>query len=175
MANEHTQTAKQSKGICNSLKNVFKRFGSQSAPQSRSNFDSSSLNVAPQHKAAPSGIPSGMHPLSFPPASVHRLPVDPVPPADLVSPTEQASLADRVSPTDTTPPANPVPVTLAEAAKLRAKYTHFRILVIGRANAGKTTLLKRVCNTNEDPVYDKVSYHLHLMLGSLLLSSDYPD
>jgi GTP-binding protein EngB required for normal cell division len=106
MANEHTQTAKQSKGIFNSLKNVFKRFGSQ---------------------------------------------------------------------TDTTPPANPVPVTLAEAANLRAKYTHFRILVIGRANAGKTTLLKRVCNTNEDPVYDKVSYHLHLMLGSLLLSSDYPD
>ena len=43
-----------------------------------------------------------------------------------------------------------------EAAKLRAKYTHFRILVIGRANAGKTTLLKRVCNTKEDPVYSKV-------------------
>jgi predicted GTPase len=39
---------------------------------------------------------------------------------------------------------------------LRAKYTHFRILVIGRANAGKTTLLKRVCNTTEDPcIYDK--------------------
>ena len=34
---------------------------------------------------------------------------------------------------------------------LRAKYTHFRILVIGRANAGKTTLLKRVCNTTKDP------------------------
>ena len=34
---------------------------------------------------------------------------------------------------------------------LRAKYTHFRILVIGRANAGKTTLLQRVCNTTEDP------------------------
>ena len=38
---------------------------------------------------------------------------------------------------------------------LRAKYTHFRILVIGRANAGKTTLLQRVCNTTEDPcTYD---------------------
>ena len=38
---------------------------------------------------------------------------------------------------------------------LRAKYTHFRILVIGRANAGKTTLLQRVCNTIEDPcIYD---------------------
>ena len=43
-----------------------------------------------------------------------------------------------------------------DAAKLRAKYTHFRILVIGRANAGKTTLLKRVCNTKEDPVYSEV-------------------
>jgi GTP-binding protein EngB required for normal cell division len=47
-----------------------------------------------------------------------------------------------------------------EAAKLRAKYTHFRILVIGRANAGKTTLLKRVCNTEEDPVYSEVRYPL---------------
>ena len=38
---------------------------------------------------------------------------------------------------------------------LRAKYKHFRILVIGRANAGKTTLLQRVCNTTEDPcIYD---------------------
>jgi len=38
----------------------------------------------------------------------------------------------------------------------RQKYSHFRILVIGRANAGKTTLLKRVCNTTEDPrIYDE--------------------
>ena len=43
-----------------------------------------------------------------------------------------------------------------DAIKLREKYTHFRILVIGRANAGKTTLLKRVCNTDEDPcIYDE--------------------
>jgi GTP-binding protein EngB required for normal cell division len=53
----------------------------------------------------------------------------------------------------------------AQAAKLRAKYTRFRILVIGRANAGKTTLLKRVCNTTEEPsIYNKeknlVSYRL---------------
>ena len=38
---------------------------------------------------------------------------------------------------------------------LRANLTHFRILVIGRGNAGKTTLLQRVCNTTEDPcIYD---------------------
>jgi GTPase SAR1 family protein len=27
----------------------------------------------------------------------------------------------------------------------------FRVLVIGRANAGKTTILKRVCDTTESP------------------------
>src|SRR6266568_3787168 len=43
-----------------------------------------------------------------------------------------------------------------DAFKARQKYSHFRILVIGRANAGKTTLLKRVCNTTEDPrIYDE--------------------
>ena len=45
---------------------------------------------------------------------------------------------------------------LHAAYDLRAKYTRFRILVIGRANAGKTTLLQRVCNTTEDPcIYDE--------------------
>jgi len=71
-------------------------------------------------------------------------------------------------PVVTAPPAAPTPAVIidpGEAAKLRAKYTRFRILVIGRANAGKTTLLKRVCNTTEEPsIYDKdknlVSYRL---------------
>ncbi|KAF8812098.1 hypothetical protein BYT27DRAFT_7183101 [Phlegmacium glaucopus] len=48
-----------------------------------------------------------------------------------------------------------------DAFKLRQKYTRFRILVIGRANAGKTTLLKRVCNTTEEPcIYDEESNNL---------------
>ncbi|THU87515.1 hypothetical protein K435DRAFT_762570 [Dendrothele bispora CBS 962.96] len=38
---------------------------------------------------------------------------------------------------------------VSEAFQLRQKYKHFRILVIGRANAGKTTILKRVCNAKE--------------------------
>jgi len=43
-----------------------------------------------------------------------------------------------------------------DAIELRQKYKRFRILVIGRANAGKTTLLKRVCNTTEEPcIYDE--------------------
>ncbi|KAH9051038.1 hypothetical protein EDB87DRAFT_1818256 [Lactarius vividus] len=41
------------------------------------------------------------------------------------------------------------------------KYRHFRILVIGRANAGKTTLLKRICNTTNEPcIYDEKSNSL---------------
>ena len=52
---------------------------------------------------------------------------------------------------------------------------HFRILVVGRSNAGKTTLLQRVCNTTELPeIYnskgEKVQYlimhrHRSLMPG----------
>ena len=50
---------------------------------------------------------------------------------------------------------------LEDAFALRKEYTHFRILVIGRANAGKTTLLKRVCNTDEDPcIYDEENKNL---------------
>ena len=50
---------------------------------------------------------------------------------------------------------------LQEAFDARLKYTHFRILVIGRANAGKTTLLKRVCNTDEEPcIYDEKNNNL---------------
>ena len=48
-----------------------------------------------------------------------------------------------------------------DAYLLRATYTRFRILVIGRANAGKTTLLQRVCNTTEDPcIYNENNKNL---------------
>ena len=52
---------------------------------------------------------------------------------------------------------------------------HFRILVVGRSNAGKTTLLQHVCNTTELPeIYDSkgekvecliAHRHRSLMLG----------
>jgi hypothetical protein len=35
--------------------------------------------------------------------------------------------------------------------KLRQKFTCFRVLILGRANAGKTTILQKVCNTDEQP------------------------
>ena len=37
------------------------------------------------------------------------------------------------------------------AEAIREKADRFRVLVIGRANAGKTTILQKVCNTSEKP------------------------
>ena len=37
------------------------------------------------------------------------------------------------------------------AENLRRNTHRFRVLIIGRANAGKTTILQRVCNTTEQP------------------------
>jgi hypothetical protein len=37
------------------------------------------------------------------------------------------------------------------ARDVRRKFRRFRILVVGRANSGKTTLLQKVCNTTEKP------------------------
>ena len=57
------------------------------------------------------------------------------------------------------------------AQNVRKLTTRFRILIIGRANAGKTTILQRVCDTTEQPkvfgrwghevlhVLDIMSYH----------------
>jgi GTP-binding protein EngB required for normal cell division len=38
-----------------------------------------------------------------------------------------------------------------DPSEIRNKIGRFRILIIGRANAGKTTILQRVCNTREKP------------------------
>ena len=134
------QTAKESnlKGFRNRLKKVFGR----GTPPSRS----TSLAVV----APPAEVVAPPPTVAAPP-TVTAPPVVAVPPADALPP---ADLPPTVS-TITTDPK--------EAAKLRAKYTHFRILVIGRANAGKTTLLKRVCNTEEDPVYSEVRYLLRFL------------
>ena len=35
---------------------------------------------------------------------------------------------------------------------LRRRFKCFRVLILGRANAGKTTILQKVCNTDEQPV-----------------------
>ena len=110
---------------------------------------------------------------STPPSHSNSPPVAVAPPAVVASsPTVAAPPAVALPPADLAPTASTIPIDLEEAAKLRARYTHFRILVIGRANAGKTTLLKRVCNTDEDPVYTKVQYRLPLIPHSYCLFTD---
>jgi len=63
----------------------------------------------------------------------------------------------------------------AEVKKHFDRIGHFRILVLGRSNAGKTTLLQRVCNTKELPeIYnakgEKVNYLILLYHMSLRLT-----
>jgi GTPase SAR1 family protein len=41
--------------------------------------------------------------------------------------------------------------SMDEALEIRAKCPYFRVLIIGRANAGKTTILQKVCNTTSEP------------------------
>ncbi|KAH9023613.1 hypothetical protein EDB85DRAFT_309695 [Lactarius pseudohatsudake] len=52
----------------------------------------------------------------------------------------QAAVADTVTPTDIQHP------------RLRIPEVQFRVLIIGRANAGKTSILQRICETTESPV-----------------------
>jgi len=51
----------------------------------------------------------------------------------------------------------PVRQGALSAEEIRAECPRFRILIIGKANAGKTTILRKVCNTKPDVkpiVYD---------------------
>jgi hypothetical protein len=55
-------------------------------------------------------------------------------------------------------------VAAKRAEEIRKKFPRFRALVLGRANAGKTTLLEKVCKTTEQPeIFDakgnKASIH----------------
>ena len=45
-----------------------------------------------------------------------------------------------------------LPNTVAPMDRRRIPKIAFRVLIIGRANAGKTSILKRVCDTTESPV-----------------------
>ena len=53
----------------------------------------------------------------------------------------------------TSEPAKPLSAEDERRANaIRGKCNRFRILIIGRANAGKTTILQKVCNTTKKPV-----------------------
>ena len=44
---------------------------------------------------------------------------------------------------------------ISEIDDIRKKFGRFRVLIIGRANSGKTTILKKICNSTEGPeIYD---------------------
>ncbi|KDQ16502.1 hypothetical protein BOTBODRAFT_30838 [Botryobasidium botryosum FD-172 SS1] len=61
---------------------------------------------------------------------------------------------------------------MEETIELRSKYQYFRVLVMGRANAGKTTILKAVCGTTEAPqVYNKRGRRIQAKKSILLPTS----
>ncbi|KAG6907274.1 hypothetical protein DXG01_009612 [Tephrocybe rancida] len=66
-------------------------------------------------------------------------------------------------------------VDAAHADKVRQKAGRFRVLIIGRANSGKTTILKKVCNSAEEPaIYsgEGVSRGLHDINNEMIFKSN---
>jgi GTPase SAR1 family protein len=63
----------------------------------------------------------------------------------------------------------PVRQGALSAEEIRAKCPQFRILIIGKANAGKTTILRKVCNAKPDAkptVYDTKGKEVKVRLGT---------
>ena len=55
------------------------------------------------------------------------------------------------------------------AQHLRTRTDRFRVLIIGRANAGKTTILQRVCNTTEQPkVFNQKGHEVSHVLDIII-------
>ncbi|KAI6041133.1 hypothetical protein EDC04DRAFT_1330436 [Pisolithus marmoratus] len=73
------------------------------------------------------------------------------------SPSDEAVEARVLAPTGAAQPmlpsshADTIHLDPAKAQQHIARVRRFRILVMGRANAGKTTILQRVCNTTDRP------------------------
>ena len=56
-----------------------------------------------------------------------------------------------------------------QVRRVRDFTTHFRVLIIGRANAGKTTILQRVCNTIEQPkIFNKGGHEVFHVLDIMI-------
>ena len=56
--------------------------------------------------------------------------------ADNANPFASSSAGNQANPAD---------------PQLRSMFKVLRILIVGRANAGKTTILQKLCNSTEDP------------------------
>jgi len=70
------------------------------------------------------------------------------------SPSPAMSTANKEAQSSGDPPIRQGALS---AEEIRAKCPQFRILIIGKANAGKTTILRKVCNAKPDAkpiVYD---------------------
>ncbi|KIN93024.1 hypothetical protein M404DRAFT_1009248 [Pisolithus tinctorius Marx 270] len=66
--------------------------------------------------------------------------------------TAETAVAEASNPTiETTPSPATFRMDPENAKEYMAKIKKFRVLVMGRANAGKTTILQRVCNTVDKP------------------------
>jgi len=180
------QTSKEPKrkGFRNRLKKMFGR----GTPRSGSTLPQAGVAppvvvASPPAMVAPPAVGASPMPTTNLYAVGVSLPTIAAPRAAAVPPLTANGLPPAVTPANRLPPADHVPTASTittdseKAARLRAKYTHFRILVIGRANAGKTTLLKRVCNTKEDPVYSEVRYMRFALYPALIILSptDYPN
>ena len=74
------------------------------------------------------------------------IPMDTLPNA--VTPID--TLPNAVAPIDTHP--NPVAPMDAQQPRRQIPKFQFRVLIIGRANAGKTSILQRVCDTTNSPI-----------------------
>ena len=55
------------------------------------------------------------------------------------------------------------------AENVRRLSKRFRVLIIGRANAGKTTILQRVCNTTEQPkIFNREGHEVRHVLDIII-------
>jgi 50S ribosomal subunit-associated GTPase HflX len=55
------------------------------------------------------------------------------------------------------------------ARNIRGFTKRFRVLIIGRANAGKTTILQRLCNTGEQPkIFDREGHEVFHVLDIII-------
>ena len=60
-----------------------------------------------------------------------------------------------------------VPMSTKRTHRRRIPNIQFRVLVIGRANAGKTSILQRVCDTTGSPtIYHRGMYGQRVVRGS---------
>ncbi|KAG1726785.1 uncharacterized protein EDB91DRAFT_1165613 [Suillus paluster] len=83
---------------------------------------------------------------------------------DTPSPSSSAPSPSSVDPSSRDIQSAASPPSM-DPSTIKEKCGRFRILIIGRANAGKTTILQRVCNTRENPeIYNSAGEKVGIMI-----------